>query len=409
MLQKKLTRFLLFFASLFILSVPFPHPWIPDIASYIHPFFEWLVKWSGRHIFHIRHAYTSKLISDSTGLYLHLFNLVVFSILITILWAIVEKQKRDHQKLFYWFRIFITYYLALQLLDYGFNKLFKWQFYIPEPNTLFTTMGQTPRDLMYWSSMGVSRPYTVFVGITELLAALLLLFRRTRLAGALFAFVVLCNVVAVNFSYDISVKVYSCFLLLLSCIIMAQDGGRLFTFFIGGKNIPEKSEVAVFNSTRSKQLQIVLKIFVIAVILLSTLSVYFKGNNFNDDKAPRPAFHGAYDVLMFARNDDTLPPLLTDSLRWRRVFVHRRGYFIVQDMSDNMQDYELLVDTINHNFIIEREEDGKQFNLSYKKYHDSTLTLNGEINKDSVWIKLKPIDLKQLPALQHEFNWAIDN
>lgn len=408
MLHKNLTRFVFLFASLFILTVPFPHPWIPDIAGFIHPVFEKLVKWSGSNIFHLQHPYTSKIISDSTGLYIHLFNLAILSLLATITWAIVKKQD-DNQKLFYWFRVFISYYLALQLFNYGFNKIFKWQFYLPEPNTLFTAIGQTHRDLMYWSSMGLSRPYTIFAGIAELIAAMLLLFKRTRLAGALLTFFVLCNVVAINFSYDISVKVYSCFLLLLSCIIIAMYWQRLLVFFSNNKNIPERNNEIRFNSTTSKRIYVFTKLFIIVIIMFSTLSVYFKENNFNDDKAPRPAFHGAYDVIVFVRNGDTLPPLLTDEFRWRRFFVHRRGYFITQDMADNMQDYQLLVDTVAHNFIIERQDSNEQFKLIYKQYPDSTLSLSGSISNDSLWMKFKPIDLNHLPALQHEFNWTIDN
>jgi hypothetical protein len=78
-------------------------------------------------------------------------------------------------------------------------------------------------------------------------------------------------------------------------------------------------------------------------------------------------------------------------------------------MADNMQDYQLLVDTVSHHFIIESEEDRQLFKLNYKQYPDSTLSLNGIINNDSLWIKIKPINLKQLPALRHEFNWTIDN
>lgn len=409
MLQKNLTRFIFVFVSLFILTIPFEHAWIPDIASYIEPFFEGLVKWSARKIFRPHHPFTSKLVSDSTGLYIHLFNLLILSICTSLLWAIADKHRRSYKKLFHWFRIFISYYLALQLFDYGFNKLFKWQFYLPEPNTLFTTIGQTPRDLMYWSSMGLSRSYTMFAGIAELLAAILLLSKRTRLAGALFAFFVLCNVVAINFSYDISVKVYSCFLLMLCCIIIAADGKRLCAFFTASKDIHEKNAGVIPGPVVGRRIHVLLKISAIALILFSTLSTYFKENNFNDDKAPRPVFHGAYDVILFTRNDDTLPPLLTDELRWRRVFVHRRGYFIVQDMADNMQDFQLLVDSVKHTFIIERPDNGEQLSLSYKKYPDNIMTLNGLINHDSIEVTLKPINTNNLPALQHDFNWTIDN
>ncbi len=399
--------FIFVFVLLFMLTVPFPHRYVPDIAGYLHPVFEELVKWTGRHILSVQHPYTSQLISDSTGLYIHVFNLSIISLLAASVWIITQKKESNHEIIFYWFRVIVCYYLALQLFEYGFNKLFKWQFYLPEPNNLYTTMGNTPRDLLYWSTMGLSRPYTIFTGVAEIIAASLLLFTRTRLAGALFAFFVLVNVAVINFSYDISVKVYSCFLLLLCVLIIAPDAGRLFSFFTGKKTNGKKEEIWM-PSPRSKWIYPIIKVVVIGYILLSTLSVYFIENNFNDDMAARPKFHGAYDVTVFVKNRDTVVPLLTDSLRWKRVFVHRRGYFIVQDMNDRMQDYALLTDTANRYFILEREDDRQQFRLGYIQNPDNSLSLEGSIDKDSLYIKLRPIDPKTLPVLQHEFNWTID-
>ena len=197
----------LLFALLFILTVPFPHQFMPTIGSYLHPLFESLVKFTGKYIFNIHHPYTSQLVSDSTGLYIHVFNLFIISAICTFI--IVFKPIKNYDKVLYWSTVIISYYLALQLFEYGFSKIFKWQFYLPEPNTLYTTMGNTYHDLMYWSTMGISRPYTIFAGVAEIIAACLLLFKRTRLVGALLAFFILVNVVAINFSYDISVKILS--------------------------------------------------------------------------------------------------------------------------------------------------------------------------------------------------------
>jgi uncharacterized membrane protein YphA (DoxX/SURF4 family) len=408
MQNKMPAGFIFVFVLLFMLTVPFPHRYIPDIAGYLHPFFEGLVKWTGGHILHLKHTYTSQLVSDSTGLYIHVFNLFIISLLTAFIWAIARKKENDHATIFfYWFRFIVSYYLALQLFEYGFNKLFKWQFYLPEPNNLYTTMGNTPRDLLYWSTMGLSRPYTIFTGVAEIIAASLLLFNRTRLAGALLGFFLLCNIVAINFSYDISVKVYSCFLLLLCVILISPDAGRLFSFFTG-KKINEKKQGVVISSRQTKWIYPVIKVFVIAYILFSTLSVYFIENNFNDDMAARPTFHGAYEVTSFVKNRDTMASLLTDSSRWKRVFVHRRGYFIVQDMNDNTQDYALLTDTVNRYFILEREDDMQQFKLYYIQNPDSTLSLDGTFGKDSLSVRLRPLRLQQLPALQHEFNWTTD-
>ncbi len=409
MLNKILTRFIFVFVTLFIISVPFPHPFMPDIAGWLHPFFEGLVKWTGTHILHIQHPYTTRLVSDSTGLYIHVFILSILSIIIASAWIISEKANSNYEKVFYWFTIVISYYLALQLFDYGFNKIFKWQFYLPEPNTLYSTLGNTHRDLLYWSTMGLSRPYTIFAGTTEIIAAVLLLFKRTRLAGALFASIVLTNVIAINFCYDISVKIFSCFLLLLCMVIIAPHASRLFTFFFDAKNSRGKKDTITTGTTKTNWLYVIIKAGVVVYMLFSTLYVYFNENNFNDDKAARPKFHGAYDVVTFVNNGDTLPPLLTDTTRWKRVFVHRRGYLITQDMNDNMQDYVLVTDTVKHHFIIEREDDKKEFVLNYFQSPDSTLHLSGIIDNNNLFITLKAIDISRLPALQNEFNWTIDN
>ena len=119
---------------LFILTLPFPHRFIPDIGQYLSSCFEPLVKLVGDHILNIKTPYTSKLISDSTGLYIHLLILFVIAILISITWTCIDKQKKNYDQLRYWFGVICSYYLAMQLFEYGFNKLFKYQFYLPEPN-----------------------------------------------------------------------------------------------------------------------------------------------------------------------------------------------------------------------------------------------------------------------------------
>jgi len=409
MKNKIVSRFLFVFVTVFLISLPFPHPYIPDIPAFLQPFFESLVKWTGSAVFHIRRPYTSSLVSDSTGLYIHTFNCSIIAGLAAICWSTLSRSKNGNPRLFYWFRIAVSYYLALQLFEYGFSKLFKWQFYLPEPNTLYTTLGDIPRDLAYWSTMGLSRPYTVIAGAVEILAAAMLLFKRTRLTGALLAFIVLTNVVAINFCYDISVKILSCFLLLQSIIIITPDWHRITALFFKAKKEPVNNNETVYALPEAKFIHPFIKVSVIAYMLFSTLSVYFTENNFNDDKAPRPAFHGAWDVVLFVKNSDTLQPLLTDTTMWRRVFVHRRGYFITQDMGDHMQDYALVTDTITHHFLIENEYNGLQFNLAYKQYPDHTLSLSGIFGEDSLWLKLRPTDMKKLPALQNEFNWTIDN
>jgi len=403
--EKITFRFFSVFVLLFIISFSFPHYYLPDLGKFVAPLFEPLVKFSANNIFGINH-YASHLVSDSTGLYVHVFNLFFIALIVCIIWSFLDKKK--YSVLFYWLLVVARYYLALQLFVYGFNKVFKWQFYLPEPNTLYTPLGNVPPDLLYWSTMGISRAYTVFLGIAEVLAACLLLFRRTTLFASLLSVVILINVLVINFSFDISVKVYSAFLLLLAILIVSPDVKRLFCFFFSDKIKEHEKWKPVYASAKTHNIYRSVKTIVICFILFDVLSIYFITTNFNDDKEPRPLFHGAYDVTLFVKNNDTLLPLSTDTYRWKRMFVHRRGYLITQFMNDEMQDYKLEYDTLHHKLIIEDYDTNEKTDFAYSETSDTTLVLSGKMKNDSVNVYLKKINIDALPLLQNDFHFTTD-
>ncbi len=71
-----------------------------------------------------------------------------------------------------------------------------------------------------------------------------------------------------------------------------------------------------------------MKTLVIAFMLLDVLAIFLVTGNFDDNRAERPPLHGAYEVTQFVSNHDTLPSSELVENRWKRVFVHRHGYFI---------------------------------------------------------------------------------
>ena len=62
-----------------------------------------------------------------------------------------------------------------------------------------------------------------FAGLAEVLGGVLLLWRRTTMLGALIVFAVMSNVLAMNLSYDVSVKLLAGHLVLMSVILLAPD------------------------------------------------------------------------------------------------------------------------------------------------------------------------------------------
>ena len=221
------------FFVFFILTFEFEYSVIPNFFLFLNPFFESLVSFSGTFLFGLESGFSSSISSDSIGLYLHVFNLILISITMGLIMELISKNKKVNLRL-YLLKI-LTYYLSLQLLIYGLDKVFKAQFFLPEPNTLFTPLKDLSKDILYWSTIGVSRSYSLFLGMAEVLTALLLLFKKTRLLGIIMGVGILINVVAINLSFDISVKIYSLFLLAGFIVLLTPYFGFLYQIFIQQK------------------------------------------------------------------------------------------------------------------------------------------------------------------------------
>src|SRR5205814_673740 len=80
---------------------------------------------------------------------------------------------------------------------------------------------------LLWNFMGSSQPYTIFSGLLELSGAVLLIFRRTALVGALLAGAVLTNVLVLDICYDVPVKTFAAHLVAMCAFLVAPELRRL--------------------------------------------------------------------------------------------------------------------------------------------------------------------------------------
>jgi len=393
-------------ASLFalgcVLFIPFPF-YLLNIQSATTDFiFGKLIGFVARNVFSIAlkdtHVY-----SDSVSMYILVLLLFIFTFIIALLLYRSKIWLRHEQRLIAFFYQLFVYYLALQLLKYGVDKIFKNQFYLPEPNTLFTPVGNISKDLLYWSAMGSSSFYSIFLGVIEVLTALLIFFRKTRLIGLLMSSMILLNVIAVNFGFDISVKLYSLFLFFLTVYLLVPYASWLW-------RIVKVKKFIVFPFQRTnlfpnRFISGFVKIFIAGLILLEVLFPFIKANNFNGDSTARPYLHGAYEVQQMISGNDTLS---IPDFPLKRFFIHSSGYMIFQDQQGTMQDFKLNYDTANGKLILTDYELKKTtFSFAYNAV-DSVLTMRYFNNGTKTQLEGKAIDWKQMPLLKKGFHWMVD-
>lgn len=294
------------------------------------------------------------------------------------------------------FKLLSAYYIAAVFLKYGFDKIFKRQFYLPEPNILYSNFGSLTKDTLFWSTMGTSHIYSIVTGLIEVLAGVLILFKRTRIAGFFLALVIAINILLINIAFDISVKLFTLFLLMVVFFNLYPALKTTYAFFIQYKT------VQLVNTTISINKWV--HACICAGIIGLILTPYFSSRNFNDDKAERPFLHGAYQIEHFTSNNDSLS---RSDFPYRRFFIHRNNYIIFQKEDETMVDYFFEINEGAKQMTIRDYENNKiAVTYNYNEKEDALQLTFG--NKANWTIQSTALNWKALPALQDGMHYTID-
>jgi uncharacterized membrane protein YphA (DoxX/SURF4 family) len=195
----------------------------------------WIAEWMARNVFHLtRELVPPNGSGDTTYNYLLVLAFFVISLAGTVVWSLLDRRTTDDSGLRDVLRIGLRYALAFILLSYGLSKVTFEMNQFPQ-NTAFQldkTWGDSSPMNVLWAFMGASRPYTFFAGMAEILGAMLLVWRRTAILGALVALGTMSNVMLLNYCYDVPVKLFSTHLVMMSIMILLPDARRLVNVFL---------------------------------------------------------------------------------------------------------------------------------------------------------------------------------
>ncbi|WP_201981735.1 hypothetical protein [Hymenobacter rubidus] len=142
----------------------------------------------------------------------------------------------------------LRFYLAYALLGYGLKKVYGMQFQL-----LWADQDTPPADLspmnVMWQFFGYSQPYQHLLGWLEVVAGLLLLYRRTTIPGALLAAAAMFNVVALDYFFQVGVLLDAVVYLATALLILAQEAPRFWKFFVANQSTAPSAVVAAWFAT----------------------------------------------------------------------------------------------------------------------------------------------------------------
>ncbi len=368
---------------------------------------ESLFVWIGQTIFKSegRLEFFSTGSGDTTMSYISLFLQVVITVIGTALWSFLDRKRPSYNQLFYWFLIILRIFLIAFMFFYGFVKIFKLQFIGPSLLDLLQPLGEMSPMGLAWTYMGHSEGFNVFVGCMEVLGGILLIPRRTQTLGAFITIGVMTQVAMMNFFYDIPVKLFSSHLIGMACVIFFSDIKRFIHLFI--TNQPTQALTYYTPSKDVLYKKIILWVKIVATIgFIAVMSWQgYTSERSYGDKRPKPELYGIWEVQTFIKNKDTLPPLITDSLRWRYLVIDRKNSASVKMMDGEIKRYTFTLDSLQKTVTMYEGDWEQENNFSVTKSEDK-LRLEGILYGDTLSIECVAKDLSKIELINRGFHWV---
>ena len=353
----------------------------------------------------------------------------LIAVIAALIWPYADRKVQiGEEPLIYWLRVILRYRLALAVIAYGLIKVFPLQMPYPSLSNLHTNYGDFLPWKIYYHTLGIAQPYESFLGAVEVLAGLLLLFRRTTTFGAGIILGFTGNVFAANLAYDAGQEVYSLYLTFIAAVLFAYDAPRLYRLLVL-QEYTLANKFQPFFSRNVLRIRFALRLLTVVFVLALGFSTYanYRSKPYKIPKSQGIAgSYGYYNVREFRWNNQLIPYSKTDSNRWQDVVFERwatisiktakpirldssiaEGYH-EKDIDRNYESaglggrryFAYEAGTAKQSIVLSNKNKhhrSEGYSLSYKFLNDSTIVLQGvNEKKDSVYALLERINRKYM-------------
>lgn len=335
--------------------------------------------------------------------------LFIFSVSVigSIIWSVLDRKRKSYNAAYYWLIVLVRFYLAFTLVMYGAIKVIKLQFYDSSLDRLLTPFGDASPMGLAWRFLGFSKGYNIFMGVLEI-SAILLLFRRTVIIGAFLSLAATVHVMAMNYFFDVPVKLLSTALVVMCLFILAPHFLKLYKFFVKYENQQlERMYRPKYKKRWHFILVYIFKYLYIAASMLFLFPSLIARYKTYGDGAPKPFLYGIYNVETMRFKGKTLEPLTTDSTRWKQLTISYAGKAKIKMMNDSISNFITTFNTEKKVLILNTDDkEPVQYNLTYNIIGKDKLIVSGLKGKDSISVSFKKKDLKDFKLINRGFHWV---
>jgi hypothetical protein len=405
------TRFGFRFAFVYLILYKFPFPlyYLPGASralSWYELVLHKAVPWVGAHVLRLKTPITNFSGASGDTLYDYVLVLcfLVIALALSVVWSFVDRKRSNYEVMYAWLRVYVRFALGTTLIGYGSAKLFPSQFSSPAFFTLTETFGQASPMGLLWTFMGISRPYTIFAGTAEFVSGVLLFVPWTEALGAILGAAVMSNVVALNFCYDVPVKLYSLHLLLM-CLFVGWSGIMSFLSLLVLKRAQPTTDVSVFARHSWQKGFLAIQVVLGIVIAGTSLSnVHRQAAREQNSMATLP-FAGFWTVDELKVDGETSKNPSSEVPRWTQFILDSPYVVMLQGDCGFRQLYRWTTDVDSKSLTLSRADNGADVVLEVDRSMPSQLILRGTWHRHRIEAHLHRSEMPKSLLLTRGFHW----
>jgi hypothetical protein len=367
-----------------------------------------VVAWVAAHVFGVKTelVYFSGS-GDKTFDWVFAFCLLVFAALVTGIWSTLDRERSDYTTLNKWFRVFLRFCLAGQMLGYGMGKVIPLQMPFPYLSRLVEPFGNFSLMGVLWSSIGASPAYEIFAGCAETLGGILLIFPCTSTLGALVCLADLVQIFLLNMTYDVPVKLFSFHLIVMCLVLLAPDFRRLVNFFLLNRSASPSKQPPLFASPRRNRIALLAQIMFGVLLLGANLYGSVTAWSTYGPGRIRSALFGIWDISEMTVEGQPRPPLLTDRTRWRRAIFEIPSRVTLQQMDESSTRYGASIDAKRNTLELSKSDDKNwKAHFVFQRPAPDRLILDGEMEGQKIHMELELVDASKFQLVSLGFHWV---
>jgi uncharacterized membrane protein YphA (DoxX/SURF4 family) len=385
---------------------PIPKVEFPDLAA-LWPMRQ-IVFWTAAHVFHVTQTlvYKGSGSGDKTFDWVLSFCLLVIAVAATCVWSLLDRRRENYDTLYKWFRLFLRFALATELILYGMDKVIPLQMPFPQLTRLLEPFHDFSPMGVLWYSIGASPSYEMFAGSAEVLGGLLLIFPRTTTLGALVALADMTQVFMLNMTYDVPVKLFSFHLLLMAVFLLAPEFERLADFFFRNRTAGPSRQGELFRTRRANRIALAAQIFLGLWVIGNNLYSGWGAWHTYGGGRPKSALYGIWDVSELSIDGQVRSPLVTDYDRWHRAVFDFPDRVAFQRMDDTFARYGATINSNDKTIALTKDSDKNwKANFAFQRVGENELILEGDMDSHKVHMHLQLVDLKKFLLVSRGFHW----